>query len=148
MKIGKDIRRPARRHRVAVVAVAITSCTLGIAAPAQAARNPHFTCSDRTICFFQGHNFDGNVAELSTSFFRDEWLSLTDLGLTIPWGSVHNKSDSCTLISNSSGSSRSPILHNVRLDSAHISSASMNEKWIFIEFSNPRCDKSDVPPPP
>jgi hypothetical protein len=148
MKSKKNVKLPARWRLVAGASTLITSCTLGIAAPAQAANDPDFTCPDRTICFFQGDNFNGNVAPLGTSFFRDEWLSLTDLGLTIPWGSVNNKSDSCTLVSNASGSSRASVLPHVRFDSAHIPSDVRHEKWIFIEYGNPRCNKSDVPPPP
>jgi hypothetical protein len=61
---------------------------------AKSAAQPDFTCSSPGICVFQGPDFNGNPTDFVPSLEPDTWLSLTQFGLTLPWGSVNNNSGS------------------------------------------------------
>jgi len=127
-----------------VLAAVVTLLSLGTGVgPAYA-----YTCPNHTICFFQGENFNGNVAALSTQANGHQWVSLLAHGIpSLPWGSVNNNSDSCARIGNSAGET-APILPHVRLNGNQIDNRIKSWRWVYIFYGNSSCPTTGYPPPP
>lgn len=137
-----------RRAALFVVGAGVVLAGSGLAASAQAQPiQPDYTCPNPSVCVFQGTNFDGYHWSYDTHAYADEWISLAAPpgDFNLPWGSVHNNSNSSVRFEDTSGNYIC-VFPNTKLAPPLLKNAARNYRYMYIEYGNTNCSAN--PPPP
>lgn len=105
---------------------------------------PDFTCPNPGVCVFDGDSFNNDVVVIDPATEGGSWLSLTGLGLTLPWGSFNNNSGSSVVFGDQAQQIKC-FGPGTRLDAAQIDSIASwirLARYVFVEFGNTTCSGS------
>lgn len=112
------------------------------------------TCNSPGVCFFDGANFTGPHTGYVPSLEPDQWLSLTQDGLTLPWGSLHNNSGSSVVVEDAQDGHSHCFPPNGKWTETEIDnnispffSGIRSFRYVYIEYGNTLCSGSFPPPP-
>src|ERR1035437_2234341 len=147
-------RRPWPSLTTCSIPMPARSAPASAPATAKPAVQPDFTCNTPGVCFFDGADFTGAATNYIPSLEPDRWLSLTQDGLTLPWGSLNNNSGSSVVVEDAQDGHSHCFPPNGQWTEAEIDnnispffSGIRSFRYVYIEYGNTLCSGSYPPPP-
>ncbi len=141
---------------IASLGVAATAAQAATASTPQASHSavktvklgakPRFLCDDfaPAVCVFQQGNFTGTAVPFATSMWRDQWVTLTQQGFMLPWGSFNDDSGSSVVFGDAQTGNKICYPAHSRIP---FPTTVIHYRFMWIEFGETNCGGS-VPPVP